>query len=199
MTLLACDYGTSGDYQTDDPQLPPGPHGSERCWLMTEPSNGDVGAWLRAARERSGRSLRQIADSTKLSVRTLDMLERNRVSQLPGGIYRRAIVRSYASEIGLDPETTLRLFLARYPQDDDTAIPEAAPEPNAPATRPDAPACDERRWRLDSCRRRSVLLFVAPPRTSALRGRSTPPRLIYALLWLLPSELVNERSRGFRL
>ncbi len=99
---------------------------------MTEPSNGDVGAWLRAARERSGRSLRQIADSTKLSVRTLDMLERNRVSQLPGGIYRRAIVRSYASEIGLDPETTLRLFLARYPQDDDTAIPVAAPDQSPP-------------------------------------------------------------------
>jgi cytoskeletal protein RodZ len=100
---------------------------------MTEPPNGDIGAWLRAARERSGLSLRQIADSTKLSVRTLDLLERNRVSQLPGGIYRRAIVRSYASEIGLDPETTLRTFLARYPQDDDTAIPKIAP---APAPRP---------------------------------------------------------------
>ena len=91
---------------------------------ITQPAHGDVGAWLRAARERSGLSLRQIADSTKLSVRTLDLLERNRVSQLPGGIYRRSIVRSYASEIGLDPEATLRTFLSHHPQDDDVAIPE---------------------------------------------------------------------------
>ena len=98
---------------------------------MTEPANGDVGAWLRAARERAGLSLRQIADTTKLSVITLEMLERNRVSQLPGGIYRRAIVRSYASEVGLDPEVALRTFLAHPPQNDDTII-SAVPEPPPP-------------------------------------------------------------------
>ncbi len=91
---------------------------------MTQPAQGDVGAWLRAAREKSGMSLRQIADSTKLSVRTLDLLERNRVSELPGGIYRRAIVRSYAAEIGLDPEATLRTFLTHHPQDDEDGVPE---------------------------------------------------------------------------
>ena len=96
---------------------------------MTEPANGDVGAWLREARERAGLSLRQIADSTKLSVTTLNLLERNRVSQLPGGIYRRAIVRSYAAEVGLDPEMALRTFLAHHPQDDDTAISGAVPDP----------------------------------------------------------------------
>src|SRR5262245_23957398 len=98
---------------------------------MTEPANGDVGAWLRAAREQAGLSLRQIADSTKLSVVTLKMLECNRVSQLPGGIYRRAIVRSYASEVGLDPEVALRTFLTHHPQNDDTAI-SAVPEPPRP-------------------------------------------------------------------
>ena len=50
----------------------------------------DFGAELRLARERSGVTLRAIADATKLSVRTLELLERNRVAQLPGGIYRRA-------------------------------------------------------------------------------------------------------------
>ena len=84
---------------------------------MTEPSGGDIGAWLRAKREHSGVTLRQIADTTKLSVHTLESLERNRVAQLPGGIYRRAIVRAYAREIGLDPEGTLRAFLDQHPQD----------------------------------------------------------------------------------
>lgn len=90
---------------------------------MTEDGGQDIGAGLRLAREASGLSLRQIADATKLSVRTLEDLENNRIKQLPGGIYRRAIVRAYASEIGLDPETTVRAFVARHPDD----VPSSAP------------------------------------------------------------------------
>jgi transcriptional regulator with XRE-family HTH domain len=89
----------------------------------------DIGAWLRDSRERAGLSLRQIADTTKFSVPTLDALERNRVDLLPDGIYRRAIVRSYAAEVGLDPEKTLQAFLAAFPQDPATfprAMPPAA-------------------------------------------------------------------------
>lgn len=80
-------------------------------------SHMDFGNSLRQAREHSGVSLRQIADATKLSVATLQALEHNRISQLPGGIYRRAIVRSFAGQVGLDPEATLRAFLTQYPDD----------------------------------------------------------------------------------
>jgi cytoskeletal protein RodZ len=83
---------------------------------MTE-HTGDFGSGLRAARERSGLTLGQIANVTKLSVRNLSALENNRVEQLPGGIYRRAIVRAYATHVGLDPHNTLRAFLMRYPDD----------------------------------------------------------------------------------
>jgi transcriptional regulator with XRE-family HTH domain len=88
----------------------------------------DLGAWLRDSRERSGLSLRQIADTTKFSVPTLLALERNRVDLLPDGIYRRAIVRSYAAEVGLDPEKTLQAFLAAFPQDPATFPRAIAPE-----------------------------------------------------------------------
>jgi transcriptional regulator with XRE-family HTH domain len=88
---------------------------------MTEQGIPDIGAALRLARERSGVSLRQIADTTKLSVRSLEALEQNRIAVLPAGIYRRAIVRAYASEVGLDPEAILRSFLAQYPDDVPTA------------------------------------------------------------------------------
>ena len=84
---------------------------------MTEDGVHDIGAGLRLARQQSGLTLRQIADATKLGVRTLEALENNRITQLPGGIYRRAIVRSYASKVGLDPEKTLRAFLVLYPDD----------------------------------------------------------------------------------
>jgi cytoskeletal protein RodZ len=72
---------------------------------------------MRRARESRGVSLRQIADSTKLSMAALASLERNDISRLPGGIFSRAFIRSYASEIGMDPEATVRDFLTQFPDD----------------------------------------------------------------------------------
>lgn len=86
----------------------------------------DFGTTLRTTREAAGRSLRDVADVTKLAVRTLDALERNQIDKLPTGTFRRAIVRSYAKEIGLDPEETLKAFLVRHP--------DALPPPGAGAT-----------------------------------------------------------------
>ncbi len=74
----------------------------------------DFGGKLRLARERRGISLRQIAANTKISVGALEALERNDISKLPGGIFSRAFVRSYAVEVGLDPDDTVREFLSRF-------------------------------------------------------------------------------------
>ncbi|CAN5627686.1 helix-turn-helix domain-containing protein [soil metagenome] len=74
----------------------------------------DFGGTLREARERRGISLGQIAASTKISTTALEALERNDVSRLPGGIFSRAFVRSYAVAVGLDPEATLREFLQAF-------------------------------------------------------------------------------------
>ena len=75
----------------------------------------DVGSRLRAARETKQLSLGEIADTTKISIDALEALEENDVARLPGGIFTRGFVRSYAAEFGLDPEQTLRDFLARVP------------------------------------------------------------------------------------
>jgi cytoskeletal protein RodZ len=93
----------------------------------------DFGGRFRRAREHAGLSLTQIADTTKLSIRNLRAVENNRIDQLPGGIYRRAIIRTFASEVGLDPEDTLRAFLARYPDDIPTwadLVPAKTPHPS---------------------------------------------------------------------
>ena len=66
-------------------------------------------------------SLRQIANATKISIAALEALERNDISRLPGGIFSRAFVRSYAVEVGLDPETTIQEFIAQFPNDSITA------------------------------------------------------------------------------
>src|ERR671936_3006950 len=76
----------------------------------------DFGTKMKRAREARGVSLRQIATATKISVAALEALERNDVSRLPGGIFSRAFVRSYAAEVGLDPDDTVQEFLAHFPQ-----------------------------------------------------------------------------------
>lgn len=89
--------------------------------VMVDRAAGDFGAKMRRARDGRGISLRQIAAATKISVAALEALERNDISRLPGGIFSRAFVRSYALEVGLDPEQTVRDFLAQFPHDSVTA------------------------------------------------------------------------------
>lgn len=78
---------------------------------------GDFGGHLRQARERKGVSLRHISDITRISYPALEALERNDISKLPGGIFSRAIVRSYATQVGIDPETTVEAFVTSFPDD----------------------------------------------------------------------------------
>src|SRR5260221_9264796 len=85
--------------------------------MSADRTSPDFGTKLREARERRGVTLRQIANATKISVGVLDALERNDISRLPGGIFGRAFVRSYAVEVGLDPERTIQEFITQFPFD----------------------------------------------------------------------------------
>jgi cytoskeleton protein RodZ len=85
--------------------------------MPSERPSGGLGKKLREARDRRGLSLGQIASSTKIAVSILDALERNDISRLPGGIFGRAFVRSFASEVGLDPEAAIQEFIAQFPHD----------------------------------------------------------------------------------
>jgi cytoskeleton protein RodZ len=85
--------------------------------MTSDRPSGDVGTRLREARGRRGLSLRQVAHATKISIVVLDALERNDTSKLPGGIFSRAFVRSYAIEVGLDPEDTIQTFTSQFPND----------------------------------------------------------------------------------
>jgi cytoskeleton protein RodZ len=89
--------------------------------MPAERLSGDLGKKLREARERRGVSLRDISSSTKVSISVLEALERNDISRLPGGIFGRAFVRSFAKEVGLDPETAIQEFIAQFPLESVTA------------------------------------------------------------------------------
>jgi transcriptional regulator with XRE-family HTH domain len=137
---------------------------------------------MKRAREERGVSLRHIAEVTKISVTALEALERNDISRLPGGIFSRSFVRSYAIEIGLDPEQTVREFLARFPDDSLTAGSRHAPPDHD--LNPDEPR--RRRlsgvlitvsrvpsWNPASGRRSSTSFAGATSRTTSA---SSPPR-----------------------
>src|SRR4051812_50149353 len=94
---------------------------------MPESPVTEFGARLKQARVARGVSLAQIAAVTRISARSLEAVERNDFSKLPGGIFTRAFVRAYAGEVGLDPEAALQQFLAQCPEDM-AAVPTGAPE-----------------------------------------------------------------------
>jgi transcriptional regulator with XRE-family HTH domain len=76
----------------------------------------DPATRLRTAREEKGLSHRQLAEATKLSVRVIELLESDRIGELPEGIYRRSIVRSVAREVGLNADHLLAEFSERHPE-----------------------------------------------------------------------------------
>lgn len=68
---------------------------------------------LPALRQHRGISLREIADSTKISMRFLLAIEEGDFDQLPGGIYNTSYIRQYAREIGYE-ETKLLAYYRSF-------------------------------------------------------------------------------------
>jgi cytoskeletal protein RodZ len=64
---------------------------------------------LPALRQHKGISLRDIAETTKISMRFLKAIEEEDFDQLPGGIYNTNYIRQYAREIGCE-ETKLLAY-----------------------------------------------------------------------------------------
>jgi cytoskeletal protein RodZ len=65
---------------------------------------------LTTIRRNRGISLEQIADSTKISVRTLEAIEQGDFRKLPGGIYNTSYIKQYARAIDYDESTLLAYY-----------------------------------------------------------------------------------------
>jgi len=100
---------------------------------------GSLGAWLRAQREARGVGLREIADSSKISLRYLEALESDRFEVLPAPVFTRGFLREYARVVGLDPDEVVNLYLV-VARDRDSEPAETAGAPVAERSRPAGPS-----------------------------------------------------------
>ena len=95
----------------------------------------NLGASFKQARESKGISLDKIAAETRISSRFLQAIEDEEFNLLPGGIFNRGFVRTYAEKLGLDPVQALadyeRLTILREP----TEIPAAPTAPREKTNR----------------------------------------------------------------
>jgi transcriptional regulator with XRE-family HTH domain len=102
--------------------------------LIADDDRAMFGEFLSSARRRAGRSIEDIASITKLSRRYLEALEHGRVEVLPPGMYRRAMLRSYAASVALDPQVALERFDRTFTPP--APVPERRPEASAMWPRP---------------------------------------------------------------
>ncbi len=65
---------------------------------------------LATIRRNRGISLTQIAEATKISVRSLEAIERGDFQKLPGGIYNTSYIRQYARAIDYDESALLSYY-----------------------------------------------------------------------------------------
>lgn len=97
---------------------------SEDTPVVAEPES--FGTWLRRQREVREIDLREIADSSKVSMSYLQAFEDDRFDVLPSPVFAKGFLRQYARYVGLDPEEVVNFYLAaRHPEGE--AEPELQP------------------------------------------------------------------------
>ena len=69
-----------------------------------------LGEKLRAAREEQGISISEVAEQTRIAPMYIECIENDNYKPLPGGIFNKGFVKSYARFIGYDEQTALQEY-----------------------------------------------------------------------------------------
>jgi cytoskeleton protein RodZ len=70
----------------------------------------EIGERFKKARESQNVSIDRIAAETRISTRFLLAIENEQFDILPGGIFNRGFIRTYAERVGIDPEEAIRSY-----------------------------------------------------------------------------------------
>jgi cytoskeletal protein RodZ len=76
---------------------------------------------LTTIRRNRGISLEQIAESTKISIRSLEAIEQGEFRKLPGGIYNTSYIRQYARAIEYDECALIAFYKGEMARAENTA------------------------------------------------------------------------------
>src|SRR5665811_1097711 len=76
---------------------------------------------LTTIRRNRGISLEQIAEATKISIRSLEAIEQGDFRKLPGGIYSTSYIRQYARAIEYDECALIAFYNGEMARDEVTA------------------------------------------------------------------------------
>src|SRR5512139_3788788 len=66
-----------------------------------------IGRYLHAERELRHLSLEELSQTTRIPLKMLQHLEADRYEALPGDVFVRGFIKSYARALGLEPEPLL--------------------------------------------------------------------------------------------
>lgn len=69
-----------------------------------------LGEYLKAAREKKGKSLSEMAEKTRISLSFLEALEKDDYRAIPGDVFVSGFLRSYARELGLSQKDVMARF-----------------------------------------------------------------------------------------
>lgn len=72
----------------------------------------DLGTSLKDAREQSGLTLSELAGRTRIPIKFLRAIEQNDFARVPPGIFVRSFIRTFAREVGLDPDEAVAAYLS---------------------------------------------------------------------------------------
>lgn len=73
-------------------------------------AEGSLGEQLRRARLERGVNLREVAEQTRITMRHLEAIEADDYKALPGGIFNKSFIKSYARHVGFPEARALELY-----------------------------------------------------------------------------------------
>jgi len=71
-----------------------------------------VGQYLREQRESRGMSVEEISRGTRMPISSVERIEADRFDELPGEVFVRGFVKSYARALSLPPDDVLARYTA---------------------------------------------------------------------------------------
>ncbi|HIC69187.1 MAG TPA: hypothetical protein EYO90_06620 [Candidatus Latescibacteria bacterium] len=102
-----------------------------RTRFSIEVAVAEFGNSFRSARESRGLTIAEIAQETRISSRFLRAIEAEAFEELPGGVFSRGFIRTYASEVGLDADAMAEAYAALSPDAPLDDSPQASPRSEA--------------------------------------------------------------------